>query len=146
PTNKQCPLQNTEIKTSCTVSFCPTITFPISELPGQTSNYDFSLQYGAVFSNIINSIAIEGSCYIPTFINVTSSTELVGGSKQITFTTNIPFPFQVQLSGNRLYPEFAFFFPIEVTASGTTITVTGIPLGPWAYHLQSNFTISNEFY
>ncbi len=30
PTNKQCPLQKIEIKTFFTVSFCPTITLPIS--------------------------------------------------------------------------------------------------------------------
>ncbi|MGL4568062.1 MAG: hypothetical protein ACRCU6_05990 [Fusobacteriaceae bacterium] len=89
---------------------------------------------------------LVGSCYNPQVINVTSATQS-GTNVTVNFTTNIPFPFGISLSGGRLFPTFAIFLPVSSTANSGTVVFSGVPAGPWECTVQSSTGItSNTFY
>lgn len=131
-----------------------TVTVPLTNVPAgfwQLRVKAFTSFFVTPYINVDSTTVvpytdITAACYSPQTINVTSAVQ-TGGNVTVNFTTNIPFPFTLNLSGGRLFPDFAIFLPVSNTANSGTVIFSGIPAGPWECTVQSaSGIISNSFF
>jgi hypothetical protein len=96
-------------------------------------------------SNFINAVVPDG-CYISSGqIIVTSYTRNPNENMKVTITTDIPFPFNVAISGSTFFPAFNFFPQIQSVATSNVIEFADVPAGLWSYRLQAGIITSNDF-
>ena len=138
------------------------ITFPISSLPPQYSNYAFLVStwtssFIFITSNIINTIAIDGSCYIAPAPKLTSLTitsietlSIVGSNRNIRvhYTSDLTDPgMNLYCLANVLGPNFSFEFYGAPQNGYVDISVGNIGLGGvpaiWYIKLQALGITSN---